>query len=213
MTDELGYLRGLLSSIEDRARTQGCAWLGSVRPGLTTEQIAAAMAPTGLRLPPEAELLFSWYDGVDDNPSPHARRFLPPFEFFPLEERIHWYLNDWLPRVAEIADSAEEPREDYWPAHYFPILDTGDRFNAAAVMVRCTSPDQSGPRDLLWSRPVLLSGIESAADAPRQKSMISLLETWIGWLDDGTVRWDRARATWDVRDGARHRHTWASAFG
>jgi len=213
VTAELEYFRGLLDGIGDRARAQGCAWLGSARPGLTNEQIAAVMAPTGWRLPPEAELLFTWHDGVDDNRSPHARRFLPPFEFFPLAERVHWYLNDWLPRVAEIADSAEMAREDYWPAPYFPILDTGDRFNAAAVMVRCTSPDQEGPRDRLRSRPVLLSGIESAADAPRQNSLISLFELWIGWLDDGSARWNQDRTAWDVDDSARHRHTWAAAFG
>lgn len=213
MTGELDYLRGLLEGIEDRSRAQGCAWVNNARPGLTNEQIAALMAPTGLRLPPEAELLFSWHDGVDANPSQHARRILPPFEFYPLAERVQWYLDSWLPRVAEIADSAELARDDYWPAHFFPILDTGDRFNAAAVMVRCTSPDQSGPRDVLWSRPILLSGIESVREAPRQNSLISLFELWIGWLDDDSVLWNRDRAAWVVDDSARHRHTWAEAFG
>jgi hypothetical protein len=212
MTGDLDYLRGVLGGIEKRAQAIGCGWVTHARPGPSPEQIGETMAPTGLRLPPEAELLFSWHDGVEDDRTPHARRFLPPFEFFPLSERVDWYLKHWRPRVQEIAAGTFPDSEDYWPRRYFPILDTGDRFNAAAVMVRCSTADDPGRRDVLRSMPVLLSGEEAFDEASQHQSLISLLETWVGWIDDGTVRWDREQSIWQVQDSARHRSTWASAF-
>jgi cell wall assembly regulator SMI1 len=211
---ELDYFQALLDRLERYGQERRAPWARSLRPGLASAQIAAAMEATGLRLPPEAELLFSWHDGVDPNASPHARRILPPFEFFPLEERVQWYLKEWLPRINTIADSAELGRDEYWPPHWFPILDTGDRFNAAAVMVSCRpagAADDQSDRHMLGSRPVLLSGIEGAGDAPRQVSLISLFETWLAWIHDDSVRWDDQ--AWVVNEAARHRHSWAMCFG
>jgi hypothetical protein len=211
-TQQSEYLARRLHELEDLARQQGALWPGAARPGLTPEAVSSIVQEIGLEPGPCLLALFQWHDGIRDGDASPALRLLPSFSFPSLSECVTLYEDVWRPRVREIAGPDHE--ETYWPRRWFPVFDTGERFEAQFVMLGLVetrfAPDGWREGHLEETR---LSGNAPAASASRLRSLIALIELWLAWIADGSVSWDAARNRWSVHEEARHRSTWAAGFG
>jgi hypothetical protein len=173
----------LLSSLEDRWRSQGARVVERLRPGLTRSEQEGTLSSLALVLPDEGTLWWEWHDGAM-TPDGNYELLGPDLPFLPLAKSVEWY--------REFRAIAEEENADAdWPPEWFPLTTSSQ----GPIVIDCSiGPGRPTPiRKIDWAN---APSTESLAE-PRASSLGELVRWWIDALDVGAWRYDAAVGRWD----------------
>lgn len=171
---------------------QGAPIAQALRPGLSDEQIDELMAPTGLILPEEARVWWSWHNGVALEPLPGlgALHFgLGGWDVLSLEQAVaeYWRNRSLLgePLEPEIAP------EMYWHQNWFPLMS----FDANCVFFEC--PSALSTQMPLYMQDHVWEDFQTA----QATSLLEAMKFWLNVARGGYYRWDPGLQRWEVEYG------------
>lgn len=202
---EVQAVRRALEGIEAAWRRQGAPIAAHLAPGLSDQEIDALLQPSGITLPETARELFRWHDGAGlGEPHPWYGRAVGAghWRFQPLHECLDYYVNEWLPAIAE-ACALQGERPAAWRG-WFPLFLCDEHGQAVAVFC----PEKAGTPHAVCAADVIGG---TPGTALTHLSLAALLETWRGWLDDEHIAWDALTGEWRHSDSL-HWTTFRAGF-
>lgn len=157
-----------------------------LRPGLREEEINQQLRPLGLRVPYEAALWWSWYDGVpsgqpDFTGGAHLR-------FLTLGDAIGQYHESL--RIAQAVGRTEDEADRLWNPSWLPVTTTG---YGGVIACDCSVVvgEATPVRMVDW-------GSKEDSDVPTARSFGQMVAWWIEAIECGAWRYDTSLGRWEV---------------
>ncbi|HEX8105927.1 MAG TPA: hypothetical protein VF533_25140 [Solirubrobacteraceae bacterium] len=173
----------LLDAYAGRLRGLGVPAVAHLRPGLASAAIERVLAPSGLRLPPEAAIWWEWRNGTAAGAATSpAEREITASRSFPLalEQAVAE-----AARSERILRDTRLGQEDVWWPGLLPVLSAP---HGALVAVDCAAP--ATPTSIVysvdWERGTL----------PKAASLGQVVTWWIDAVDTGAYGFDATAGTW-----------------
>lgn len=165
----------LLDAYGEQPRVQGVPVDEWRTRGLTSEEMDAALAPLGLRLPIEGRAWWSWHDGA--RPAGREKLFGPAQNCLSLDAAVAQYRQSRF--IAEsIAEKELPPLDDpdtAWHPAWFPIKGPG-----LPVVIDC-SVEEGEPTPVRFIDWQNVDGF----DKPKAYSFGQMISWWIEALESG----------------------------
>lgn len=180
MTTDSAELPRLLDRLEEIWRRQSAPLLAHLRPGLTREQMDNILEPTGLSMPVEGEIWWSWHDGTTPGLTWGDRIIGPRYIYMTLAECVEHYLG---------RARSPHPRNDgAWPAYCLPIATTGAR-PVVGIETKVPAGASSPVYVVAW-------GDDEESDKPKAPSLTQAVRYWITAYEIGAWRYDEVTSQW-----------------
>jgi hypothetical protein len=128
----------LFNKLEAQWRRLHPPLLDALQPGLSPDDIAEKMEPTGLALPPELQTWWGWHNGVSPNLDAY---FTPACQLLSLDDAIEIARIRREVAIDVVATSRSGDPAEFWPPTYLPVFAWADW----PIATDCTIQTPSSP--------------------------------------------------------------------
>jgi hypothetical protein len=163
--------RDLLQRLEAAWRAQGALIADALAPGLTDAEMDHLTTAAGLKLPAEAQLWWSWHNGVTTLTPPESGDIGPNVGFYSLPQALEELNNEIVRELA--------------PTTWLPLA----QITGGLLCIDCAAPETAPVHRIDWQ-----TGFLQGTD-----TMGETIELWLRLYETHTWAWNPA-GWWDFNE-------------